>query len=158
MEVGGLNNIICITVPEFQPPLTSLTHLTTSGRTYGWTTKPYQLPCSSPAQAGQTAPLQPDEDLGDISEGDEAPGASFDSAHQQQRDQGVDSRGAQAATGAGAAIHSRASRSEAASLMADEFKRGVGLHDVEDEDNDLGVEENAAPMRVDPQAEDSFGN
>jgi hypothetical protein len=42
--------------------------------------------------------------------------------------------------------------------MADEFKRGVGLHDVEDEDNDIGVEENAAPMRVDPQAEDSFGN
>ena len=127
----------------------------TSCRTYGWTTKPHQLPSSA---AGQTAssPLLPDEDLGDISEGDEAAGASFPSSNRQQSGQGDGSRGAQTAT-SGAGIQSRASRNEAASLMADEFRRGVGLHDVED-DESLGVEENAAPMRVDLQAEDSFGN
>lgn len=76
-----------------------------------------------------------------------------------QRSAGGGDDGEDVRTTARGAVRNSAARSEAASMMADEFKQGLGLHDDDDDDDDdyQGVEENAAPLRMDSEAEVSFG-
>lgn len=125
-----------------------------SGRTYGWTTKPYQPAAATAAGRASASPpsradppfYDIDEDLSNIPEGVESGDPIPPLA--QRRDGGARSAGGWA----GDAVRSH-TNSDMANLMADEFKQGIGIHDDDDD-----LEENPAPLRMHPQAEVSFGN